>query len=161
MKKILLLLAAIMPAFITITAQSQIDSASKEEIEITVFCELLGINKNVLGIGDKISVQIDFGDEKNFWGNDGRDILVDEDGKDIKFNSMVDAMNFMGERGWKFEDSYVVTIAKQNVIHWLLSKKIKLGEDARGDMIQKRDMKKKKQKKQRDNSNKYEDPIYN
>lgn len=152
MKRLLAVLLSILP--LVMTAQEQ-----KEDETITVFCELLGINKNVLGIGDKISVQVDFGDDKNFWGNDGRDMLVDENGKDIKFNSMVDAMNFMGERGWVFEDSYVVTIAKQNVIHWLLSKKIKKGEDSRGDIQQKRDMKKKKAKKPSD-SYRTADPIY-
>lgn len=152
MKRFLVALLTFLP--LVMTAQEQ-----REEETITVFCELLGINKNVLGIGDKISVQVDFGDDKNFWGNDGRDMLVDENGKDIKFNSMVDAMNFMGERGWVFEDSYVVTIAKQNVIHWLLSKKIRKGEDSRGDIQQKRDMKKKKVKKTSDEY-RNADPIY-
>ncbi len=35
---------------------------------------------------------------------------------------MVDAMNYMGKRGWEFEQAYVVTIGNQNVYHWLLSK---------------------------------------
>lgn len=149
MKRFLLVMLFIIP--LVASAQEQ-----KEDETITVFCELLGINKNVLGIGDKISVQVDFGEEKNFWGNDGRDILVDENGKDIKFNSMVDAMNFMGERGWMFEDSYVVTISKQNVIHWLLSKKIKRGENAKEGTLQKRDKKKKK----RNDVYRNADPLY-
>lgn len=37
---------------------------------------------------------------------------------------MVDAMNYMGKRGWEFEQAYVVTIGNQNVYHWLLSKEI-------------------------------------
>lgn len=123
-----------------------------------VYCELLGINKNVLGIGNKISVQVDFGEEANFWGNDGRDILIDDNGKEIKFNSMVDAMNFMGERGWRYQDSYVVTIGGSNVIHWLLYKEIADGESAKGDLKQRRDKKKDKKKKSEDT--KYND-VYN
>lgn len=37
---------------------------------------------------------------------------------------MVDAMNYMGKRGWVFEQAYVVTIGNQNVYHWLLSKEV-------------------------------------
>lgn len=124
----------------------------------TVFAQIVGINKNVLGIGNKISVEIDFGLEKNFWGRDGRDMVVDENGKEIKFNSMVDAMNFMGERGWTYEDSYVVTIANQHVIHWLLSKVIPIDGDARDNIKQHRDTSKPK-KKQKE-FNKADDPLY-
>jgi hypothetical protein len=36
---------------------------------------------------------------------------------------MVDALNYMGEKGWEFVQAYVVTISNQNVYHWLLKKK--------------------------------------
>ena len=45
-------------------------------------------------------------------------------GDPIKFNSMVDAMNYMGRIGWEFTQAYVITIGKQNVYHWLLKKKL-------------------------------------
>lgn len=48
--------------------------------------------------------------------------IVDQNGKEMKFNSMVDAMNYMGTLGWEFEQAYVVTIGQQNVYHWLMSK---------------------------------------
>ena len=115
----------------------------------------MGYNPNILGIGNKIKVDIDFGDERSFWGNDGRNLIIDEDGKDMKFNSMVDAMNFMGERGWVYTDSYVITVAGQNVIHWLLCKEIDIDEDKRGNIKQRRD--KKKGKKHRDE---FDDPLY-
>ncbi|MDE5813265.1 MAG: hypothetical protein K2H72_03175 [Muribaculaceae bacterium] len=154
MKKILLFLAIIMPMIMF--AQTEVPTPVQEDDEITTYALILGINKNVLGIGNKISVQIDFGEEKNFWGNDGRDILVDDNGKDIKFNSMVDALNFMGARGWEFENAYAITVGNQHVYHWLISKKIKAGENARGDLQQKRDKKKKKS----DRNSKVYDPLY-
>ena len=42
-----------------------------------------------------------------------------------KFNSMVDAMNWMGSMGWEFVQAYVVTVGNQNVYHWLLKKNLK------------------------------------
>jgi hypothetical protein len=81
-----------------------------------VYCELLGTQKF---LSQKCNVSVDFG--QNPYENSR---LVDENGKSITFNSMVDAMNYMGELGWKFEQAYVVTVSSQNVYHWLLSKDI-------------------------------------
>lgn len=82
------------------------------------YCELVG-TQNLLG---KIIVSVDFGQVSLF--SDNR--LVDENGDVLKFNSMVDAMNYMGALGWEFEQAYVVTYYygknTSNVYHWLLSK---------------------------------------
>ena len=82
-----------------------------------VYCELLGSSKF---LSTKVTVSIDFGRDGNMWESK----LVDEKGKAMTFNSMVDAMNYMGRLGWKFEQAYVVTVGQQNVYHWLLSKEI-------------------------------------
>ena len=157
MKKFILSLVAIWPLMAFAQDKTSTTQPEPESEDIMTYALILGINKNVFGLGNKISVQIDFGEEKNFWGNDGRDILIDENGKDIKFNSMVDALNFMGARGWEFENAYAITKDNQQVYHWLISKRIKAGENAKGDIIQKRDKKKKKKK----DLDKYEDPLYN
>lgn len=88
-----------------------------------VYCELVGTGKL---FSTKVTVTVDFGQE-----NKGNQHLVDKNGKSINFNSMVDAMNYMGQLGWKFEQAYVVTSGQQNIYHWLLSKDIK--EDERID----------------------------
>lgn len=69
----------------------------------------------------KVTVQIDFGQKKSFWNNNT--VLKDEKGNAIKFNSMVDAMNFMGGLGWDFAQAYAITSGNQNVYHFLLKKK--------------------------------------
>ena len=86
-----------------------------------VFCELLGTGKL---FSNKVTVTVDFGQETSFWFGSSNQYLVDDNGKAIKFNSMVDAMNYMGKRGWVFEQAYVVTTNQQNVYHWLLSKEV-------------------------------------
>lgn len=160
MKKILVLFAVLGMA---ICSHAQdMDSIPTTKTK-TVFAQIMGINKNVLGIGNKLSIEIDFGEENSFWGNDGRNEVIDENGKEMKFNTMVDAMNFMGERGWEYTDSYVITVGKQNVIHWLLRKEIGVDEDARGNIKQKRDKvkKEKKEKKKTEQSVNSFDDIYN
>lgn len=39
------------------------------------------------------------------------------------FNSMIDALNYMGEDGWEFVQAYIVTTGEINVYHWLLKKR--------------------------------------
>lgn len=155
MKKTLLLIAIL--GFTFLGYAQEADSAPAQKTR-TVFAQIMGINKNLLGIGNKLSIEIDFGEENNFWGNDGRNMVVDENGKEKKFNTMVDAMDFMAEHGWIYTDCYVITVAKQNVIHWLLRKEIGVDEDIRGNIKQRRD-KNKKDKKSSDKD--YKDDIYN
>ena len=156
MKKILIVVIILGMAICAYAQKTDSISSPKTK---TVFAQIMGINKNLLGIGNKLSIEIDFGEENSFWGNDGRNEVVDENGKEIKFNTMVDAMNFMGERGWVYTDSYVVTVGKQNVIHWLLRKEIGVDEEIRGNIKQKRDKIKKKTKKHERNSEEL-DGIY-
>ena len=108
MKKLLTVLAFAMVAILSANAQGKI------------YCELLGTQQF---LSKKVTVQVDFGQESRYFA-DNR--LVDADGKVIVFNSMVDAMNYMGTMGWEFEQAYVVTIGSgsgsSNVYHWLLSK---------------------------------------
>lgn len=87
-----------------------------------VYAELLGTGTNLLGLNKNVKVSIDLG---QYQSTSKGYQLQDDEGKDIKFNSMVAAMNYMGERGWKFQQAYVVTEKNQNVYHWLLYKDIK------------------------------------
>jgi hypothetical protein len=85
------------------------------------YCELVGTQKFMNP--NKLTVQIDFGQEQNFWNTkDSR--IRDEKGEVRVFNSMVGVMNFMGVLGWEFAQAYVVTYQNQNVYHWLLKKEV-------------------------------------
>lgn len=108
MKKALLLLAFV--------ATMMAASAQRPH---KVYAELLGTT-NLLQT--KVTISIDFGQEISFWQQHAQKQLVDQNGKEMKFNSMVDAMNYMGTLGWEFEQAYVVTVGQQNVYHWLMSK---------------------------------------
>ena len=74
--------------------------------------------------------------------------LVDENGKKITFNSMVDAMNYMGKLGWEFEQAYVVTTNNQNVYHWLLSKDVVDNDEAEEGITTKGQFKKQQKENQ-------------
>lgn len=90
-----------------------------------VYCDIVGIGNLT---GTKVKVSIDFGQARKFMDGNHNRSLVDENGKELKFNSMVDALNYMAQLGWKFEQAYVLTentgMSKQNVYHYLLSKEL-------------------------------------
>lgn len=124
MKKFFLILSIFISSF-AINAQEAIATISiPQETPGTnrVYAELLGFSTNLLGLNKNVTVTVDLG---QFQSAFKPYTLLDDEGKTIKFNSMVAAMNYMGERGWKFVQAYVITDAnKQNVYHWLMYKDI-------------------------------------
>lgn len=88
----------------------------------TAYAELVGTQKGLFS--RKVTVTVDLGQAVSFWKASKDAKIVDEDGKDIVFNSMVDAMNYMGARGWKFLQAYNISEGSQNVYRWLLAKEV-------------------------------------
>ncbi len=96
--------------FLSITASKICAQGTKYS-----YCELVGTQ---MFLSNKVMVAIDFGQETKFFQSN---VYKDETtGKPKIFNSMVDALNFMGEKGWEFVQAYVVTTNNQNVYRWLL-----------------------------------------
>ncbi|MDR6514446.1 hypothetical protein [Chryseobacterium camelliae] len=81
-----------------------------------VYAEIVGESRL---FSTKVTVSIDYGQSTSFFENTK---VKNEDGSNRKFNSMVDAMNYMGALGWEFQQAYVVTSSQQNVYHWLMRK---------------------------------------
>ena len=123
-----------------------------------VYCLLLGKSTNVLGLGSKCTVEVDFGEGQSVWRGGVDNTLVDDKGKPIKFNSMIDALNFMTQYGWEFVNAYAITLpSNQHVYHWLLKKDVSIFETGREGINQIRNKKKKRKK---DNEDDKYDPIY-
>lgn len=108
-------------AFVLLLAM--VGAFAQSQDENRVYCELVGSP----GLfSSKVKVTIDFGQETSYWKGSKDQQLVDADGNDIKFNSMVDAMNFMGKNGWKFVQAYTIGDGENGyVYHWLLYKDVK------------------------------------
>jgi hypothetical protein len=56
----------------------------------------------------KVKVSIDFGQSTSWLTSMSESRLVDRNGKEIKFNSMIDALNYLTQFGWRFAQAYVV-----------------------------------------------------
>lgn len=132
------LLFAIVMAFccLSINAQSAVNT---EDGKYNVYCDVMGYN--FWGFG-KVKVQLDLGAVAE--GRGAFESLYDENGKKIKFNTMMDVINYMSKRGWQVHSTYVVTESKglsggQNVIHFLLVKKVASDDQIREGLITKDD----------------------
>lgn len=82
------------------------------------YIQIVGTSKL---LKNDVTIQIDFGQkDKVFSSKDTR--VIDADGKDVVFHSMIDALNFMNENGYMFVTAHAITIGNQNVYHYLLKK---------------------------------------
>ena len=71
---------------------------------------------------NKLIIDIDFGQQNKVFNNkDTR--IKDQDGKNMEFNSMVDALNFMTKNGYEFVHAFAFSTTDRNVYHHLLRKK--------------------------------------
>lgn len=110
MKRLFIIMLALMP----LLSFSQ-TSTSKNY----AYCELVGTQ----GVfTTKVTVSIDFGQAQSFFNRD--QTLKDANGKAIKFNSMVDALNYMGSQGWEFIQAFTIGEKGSFTYHFLMKKEV-------------------------------------
>ena len=103
-----------------LNSQSQtINGVPFSEIE-SPFIKIVGTAKI---LSSKVKIYIDFGQNSKLFGSAKKQFaILDSNGKAMEFNSMIDALNFMTEIGYKFEQAYTVTAGNSSVSHYLMSK---------------------------------------
>lgn len=104
MKKILIVLSFQLAAIISF--------AQNDTTKIEQYCQLIATPRL---LSNKVTIDIDFGEEKSFW-LDNR--LRTYDGRLKKFNSIIDALNFMGKEGWIFINAYPVDFGNTIIYHY-------------------------------------------
>jgi hypothetical protein len=112
MKKILLLAAIV----ISVNAMAQADTTTVEQ-----YARMEATGRL---FSAKVTIDIDFGEERSLW-SDNR-LRDAETGKLKKFNSIVDALNYMGEQGWALVNAFPVNANTPNsspVYHYYFKKR--------------------------------------
>ena len=104
MKKIIIIFSI---AFTSLQSFSQNDTTKVEQ-----YCEVVATPKL---FSNKVTIDINYGEEKSFW-RDNR--LKSDEGKIKKFNSVIDALNYMGKDGWLFVNAFPVNIGTSQVYHY-------------------------------------------
>ena len=108
MKKILVISTCL---FISFVSKGQTDTSSVEQ-----YCQLIASQRI---LSNKVTIDVDFGDEKSFWRHTR---LKTDGGKVKKFNTIIDAMNYMGKAGWTFINAYPVRIGDSEIFHFAFKK---------------------------------------
>lgn len=75
----------------------------------------------------KVTVDVDYGEARK-WISFKDTRMKDEEGKVKSFNSIVDALNFMGRNGWKLVNAFLVTESGNNVYHYVLKREFEKSE---------------------------------
>lgn len=126
MKKIFTLMYCLMAVVLVSNAQEH--ETLKETDTKEVYCMVVGEGRL---FSDKCTITIDFGQKTSFWASSAQMKIVDENGKAVKFNSIIDACNYVADLGWKFVDAYAMIDGKQgNCYHYIFKKVVKKGEHA-------------------------------
>lgn len=90
------------------------------------YCEIVGTGNLT---GTKVKIEVDFGQKVSWMGQKNQRTLVDEQGKKMEFNSMMDAVNYLAQFGWTLHSTYAVTESKGmggngSVYHYILTKTV-------------------------------------
>lgn len=95
------------------------------------YCEIKGIEN---GFSAGLKIIFDLGDDPtyNISGSlSSKQELVDGNGEKIRFNSMVDAANYMVDKGWTFQQAYSSSYGGHPIIHWIFYKEAESPEKVR------------------------------
>jgi hypothetical protein len=107
MKKILFCLGL----FVTGAAFSQ------DTTKVDQYCQLVASTRM---LSTKVTIDIDYGEERKFFGKDTR--LKDDEGKLKKINGIVDALNYMGRNGWVLVNAFPSYTTNNQIYHYILKK---------------------------------------
>ena len=95
-----------------------LDYGFKEIDTSAKYCLIMGTQK---WLSKKVVIDVDFGQEQYLFKNSTR--LLDQTGRAVTFNSVIDVLNYMNKNGWEFVDAYAITVRKTNVYHYLMRKR--------------------------------------
>jgi hypothetical protein len=121
MKKVLWLIVCLMTMVLSVNAQSN-------ETQET-YCMIVGTQKFM---SSKCTFTIDYGQATRFMDGDRKMKMVDENGETIKFNSLMDACNYLASLDWVLVNAYAMGDSKQgSCYHYVFKKIINKGEEVK------------------------------
>jgi hypothetical protein len=109
MKSIITLLFC---GFLSTQAFAQIDTLTIEQ-----YCTVVATPRM---LSTKVTIDIDYGEKRRLW-KDNR--LKDEEGKLRKFNTVIDALNYMGQEGWKLVNAFPVSTSSTTITYHYVFRK--------------------------------------
>lgn len=92
---------------------SSFNCFAQDSTKVEQYCRLVAINKL---FSNKVNIDVDFGDERKFF-SDNR-LRDEETGRLKKFNTVVDALNYLGSQGWILVNAFPVIEGSSSTYHF-------------------------------------------
>ena len=116
MKKILI---TTITFFTCPTGFAQMDTAKIEQ-----YCTVVATPRL---LSSRVTIDIDYGERRSIW-KDNR--VKDEEGRAKKFNSVIDALNYMGNSGWSLVNAFPVNTGNNTFVYHYVFRKLFLKSEA-------------------------------
>jgi hypothetical protein len=102
---------------------SSLQSFSQKDTSwVEQYCEVVATPRI---LSSRVTIDIDYGEERSIW-RDNR--VKADDGRLKKFNTTMDALNYMGKDGWTLVNAFPVFSANTQVYHYVFKKRFRRSE---------------------------------
>jgi hypothetical protein len=91
--------------------------AQKDTSKVEQYAEVVATPRM---LSNRVTIDIDYGEERSIW-RDNR--LKEDNGKLKKFNTTIDAVNYMGKDGWTLVNAFPVTVGTNSQVYHYVFKK--------------------------------------
>ena len=91
--------------------------AQKDTSKVEQYAEVVATPRL---LSNKVTIDIDYGEERSIW-RDNR--LKEDNGKVKKFNTTIDALNYMGKEGWTLVNAFPITVGTNSQVYHYVFKK--------------------------------------
>jgi hypothetical protein len=99
--------------FICIKSFAQDDPAKVEQ-----YCEVVATPRL---LSNRVTIDVDYGEERSVW-KDNR--IKEDNGRAKKFNSVIDALNYMARDGWKLVNAFPVSTSNNTFVYHYVFRKL-------------------------------------
>lgn len=111
------------PVLITLLLFLSLSAHAQDSTKVEQYCEVVATGRL---FSNKVTIDIDYGEERSIW-KDHR--LRTDEGKLKKFNSVIDAINFLGKDGWKLVNAFPISTGNNpTVYHYVFKKEFNKSE---------------------------------
>ena len=111
--------------FIAVVLLSSIQTyAQKDTSKVEQYCEIVSTPRL---LSSKVTIDIDYGEARSIW-RDNR--VKSDDGRLKKFNTVIDALNYMGKDGWTLVNAFPTVSGNTQTYHYVFKKSFKQYEVA-------------------------------
>lgn len=104
--------------FLLLLVMASLQSFAQDTTRVEQYCRLVAQNRL---LSNRVNIDVDYGEERRLF-SDNR-LRDEETGKLKKFNTVVDALNYMGSQGWVLVNAFpVIDGANTTSLHYYFKK---------------------------------------